>query len=137
MSIYFTYFGISLIGLAISCVLVLKGQTDKAKTNNVAFPWKTFWGADLWIQIVGSILTTLLFLTFLPDFITAYGDKTPKIVYRVFFALCGYFGSDLSSRFFSRANDRINAASGYKSKGFDEMNGTADTPTPAAKPTKP
>ena len=66
MNIYLTYGLIALIGTAISVVVIAANQSSKAKQNNILFPWKTFWGIDLIIKITGSLLTALLFLTWLP-----------------------------------------------------------------------
>jgi len=137
MNIYLTYGAIALIGTAISVVMIAANQSSKAKQNNVIFPWKTFWGIDLIIKITGSLLTALLFLTWLPPVFKIYsGYKYLDIIVRIFMGLAGYFGSDLANRVFSAANSRVNAAIQYKSSQADIMNGTTDAPTPAVKPGK-
>lgn len=135
MNIYLTYGLISLIGTAISVVVIAANQSSKAKQNNIAFPWKTFFGVDLMIKIAGSLLTALLILTWLPPVFKVYaGYKYLDILVRILMAVAGYSGSDLANRLFSVANNRVNAAISYKTNQTDIANGTIDVPTPAAKP---
>lgn len=135
MNIYISSFLISLIGLALSVVVVIRNTTKKARLANVIFDWKLYWKTDLWMQMAGTILTVSLFLMLLGPFL----EKYPKLaddtfVILVFFSAVGYFGSDLASRFFSVVNNRIDAAIDFKTTQSDTASGNLDAPTPATKP---
>jgi hypothetical protein len=135
MNIYISSFLISLIGLALSVIVVIRNTTKKARLANVIFDWKLYWKTDLWMQMAGTILTVSLFLMLLGPFLAKYpkfSDDTFAIL--VFFSAVGYFGSDVASRFFSVVNSRIDAAIDYKTTQSDAASGNLDAPTPAVKP---
>ena len=134
MNIYLNCFLIGLIGLALSVLMVLQSQIKKAKLANVIYPWKAFFGIDLFLQLAGSLLTIGLALMFLGPLLKQYPkflDNTLTVL--AGFATIGYVGSDIASRFFSVVNSRINGAIDYKTNQADEANGTLNAPTPTAK----
>lgn len=135
MGLYLQCFFISLLGLALSVILVLKSLTTKAKLANVEFNWKLFWKTDMVFSVIGTLLTVGIALMLLGPFLKDYpkfANNTLMIL--VIFSALGYLGSDVASRFFSVVNSRINSAIDYKTTQADTANGTLDKPTPAVKP---
>ena len=128
---------ISLSGLGLSMLAILKSLTTKAKLANVIFSWKLYFSTDLILQLIGTLLTVGMGLLLLKPFLVSYpqfADSNFKIL--IGFATIGYVGSDIASRLFSVVNGRINAAIDFKTTQADTANGTIDAPTPAEKPTK-
>lgn len=135
MNLYLNCIIISLIGLALSVLLILKNLTSKAKLANVIFDWKLFFKTDLIFQIIGTILSVALFLELLGPFLHKYPQvRSDTLFILAFFSLVGYMGSDIASRFFSIVNSRINAAIDSKTTEADRASGNLGAPTPAAKP---
>jgi hypothetical protein len=137
ISLYLNCFFISLLGLILSLLMVVKSQMTKAKLANVIFDWKLFFKTDIWISIAGTLVMVGMELILLAPFIKRYpsfADDT--LLTLIIFAASGYLGSDLASRFFSVVNSRINSAIDFKSTQSDQLNGTLDAPTPATKPQK-
>jgi hypothetical protein len=135
MNIFLECFLISLIGLGLSMLAVLKSLTTKAKLANVIFNWKLYFSADLFLQLAGTLLTVAMGLLLLKPFLLLYpqfAESNFKIM--VGFATIGYVGSDIASRLFSVVNGRINSAIDFKTTQADTANGTVDKPTPADKP---
>lgn len=135
LSLYLNCFFISLLGLMLSLLMVLKSQINKAKLANVVFDWKLFFKADLWISVAGTLVMVGMALILLGPFLKkypAFADNT--LLTLIIFAAFGYLGSDLASRFFSVVNSRINAAIDYKTTQADAATGNLDAPTPAGKP---
>jgi len=131
---YLNCFLIGIIGVMLSTITVLLSLTRKAKVANVQFNWKLFFGADIFIQLLGSIITVGGALLLVGPFLKQY----PKFANNDFaillaFATIGYFGSDIASRLFSVVNSRINGAIDYKTNQADEANGTLGIRTPATK----
>lgn len=135
MNIYLNCFLISLLGLSLSVLLVIKSLTTKAKLANVIFDWKLFWKTDAIFSVLGTLLTVGIALMLLGPFLKSYpkfSDNT--LVIMVVFSALGYLGSDVASRFFSVVNSRINGAIDFKTTLADTATGTLDAPTPATKP---
>jgi hypothetical protein len=135
MSLYLSCFAISLLGLGLSILLVLKSLTTKARLANVIFDFKLFWKTDAIFQIIGTFLTVGIALMLLGPFLKkypAFSDNT--LIILVIFSALGYLGSDVASRFFSVVNSRINGAIDFKTTQADKMSGNLDAPTPATKP---
>jgi len=135
LALYFNCFFISLLGLILSLLMVLKSQMTKAKLANVIFDWKLFFKADIWISVAGTLVMVGMALILLGPFLKKYpsfADNT--LLTLIIFAAFGYLGSDLASRFFSVVNSRINAAIDYKTTQADRVTGNLDAPTPAGKP---
>lgn len=133
--LYLNCLAISLVGLGLSVLAVIYSLTKKARLANVIFDWKLYWRSDLWMQLVGTILSVALFLLLLAPFLKQYPTfKDNTFVILIFFSAVGYFGSDLASRLFSVVNSRINSAIDVKTSQADLANGTLNAPTPAAKP---
>lgn len=134
MNFYLTCFLMGIVGVALSTLTVLQSLTKKAKIANVIFNWKLFFSADIFIQLIGSLVTVggalLLVGPFIKQF-PQFADKDFAIM--VVFATIGYLGSDIASRLFSVVNNRINGAIDYKTNQADEANGTLGIPTPAVK----
>jgi len=138
MILYLQCFAISLLGLILSLLMVLKSQLNKAKLANVIFDWRLFFKADLWISIAGTLVMVGMALILLGPFLKKYpqfAENTLMIL--IIFSAFGYLGSDLASRFFSVVNGRINAAIDYKTSQADAASGNLNAPTPASKPEKP
>jgi len=137
-TLYLDCFIISILGLILSTLVILKSQLRKAKLANVIYDWHLFFGMDLWINMAGTLVTVGIALMLLGPFLKQfpkYADATLFIM--ILFAALGYIGSDVASRFFSVVNGRINAAIDYKTSAADQAAGTADAPTPATKPQNP
>lgn len=135
MNLYLNCIAVSLIGLGLSLLLILKNLTAKAKLANVIFDWKLFFRTDLVFQIIGTLLSVALFLELLGPFLKKYPQaKDETLFILAFFSLVGYLGSDIASRFFSIVNSRINAAIDFKTTQADAASGNLNTPTPAIKP---
>lgn len=138
MILYLQCFSISLLGLILSLLMVLKSQLNKAKLANVIFDWRLFFRADIWISIAGTLVMVGMALILLGPFLKKYpqfADNTLMIL--VIFSAFGYLGSDLASRFFSVVNSRINSAIDYKTTQADTASGNLSAPTPATKPETP
>ncbi len=134
MNFYIQCFLMGIIGVALSTLTVLQSLTKKAKLANVIFNWKLFFGADIFIQLLGSLVTVGGALLLVGPFIKQYPQFADKdFAIMVVFATIGYLGSDIASRLFSVVNNRINGAIDYKTTQADTANGTIDTPTPAVK----
>lgn len=137
MNIYIQSFLISLVGLGLSMLAVLKSLTTKAKLANVIFNWKLYFSADFFLQLFGTILTVGGGLLLLQPFLMQYPQfANNRFKIMIGFMTIGYVGSDIASRLFSVVNGRINAAIDFKTTQADTANGTADSPTPADKPEK-
>jgi hypothetical protein len=137
MNIYLESGLMSLVGLGLSMLAVLKSLTTKAKLANVIFNWKLYFSTDLILQLIGTVFTVAGGLILLQPFLINYpqfASNNFKIL--IGFATIGYVGSDIASRLFSVVNGRINAAIDFKTTQADTANGTVDAPTPAEKPTK-
>lgn len=136
MNLYLQCFLISLIGLGISVMTILKNLTNKAQLANVIFDWKLYFKTDLVYQLVGTLLTVGLFLMLLAPARVKYPAlSNDNLVILLVFATTGYIGSDLASRLFSVVNTRINSAIDYKTTIADKASGNLGAPTPADKPT--
>ncbi len=136
MNFYLTCFLMGIIGVALSTITVLQSLTKKAKIANIIFNWKLFFSADIFIQLIGSLITVGGALLLIGPFMRQYPQYADKdFAIMVVFATIGYLGSDVASRLFSVVNSRINGAIDYKTTQADTANGTVDTPTPAVKST--
>lgn len=137
MPLYLQCFFISLIGLGLSIIAVIYNLTKKAALANVIFDWKLYWKTDLWMQMVGTLLTVGLFLMLLNPFLKQYPQLAKDTLFILcFFATVGYIGSDIASRLFSVVNSRINSAIDFKTTIADKETGNLDAPTPASAPQK-
>jgi len=137
ITLYLQCTGISLLGLLLSILLILKSQLAKARLANVIFPWNAFWRIDLWVNMGCTLVWVAICLMLLGPAIKQfpkYADNSLLIL--IIFAAQGYLGSDVASRFFSAVNSRINAAIDFKTTQADTASGNLGAPTPAMKPNK-
>lgn len=119
-----------LLGLVSSTLLILRSLNRKATAANLIFTPKSYFKDD-WYTPVASIVAVIMAFILLP-----YEPKTwSPAVTLILFGTIGYMGSDISSRVFSVASNKLNAAIGFKSQISDSSTGTTDAPTPAAPPT--
>jgi hypothetical protein len=136
LSLYLSCSGISLLGLLLSLLMVLKSQLAKARLANVIYDWRLFFRVDLWISVAGTLVMVGMALILLGPFMKKYPQFADNsLMTLIVFAAFGYLGSDLASRFFSVVNSRINAAIDYKTTQADAATGNLNAPTPATKPT--
>ena len=135
MNLYLNCFIISLLGLALSQLLIIRNLTGKAKLSNVIFDWKLFWKTDLIFSVIGTLITVGIALMLLGPFLKSYPSfANNTLVILIVFSTLGYIGSDVASKFFSVVNSRINAAIDSKTTLADTATGNLGAPTPAAKP---
>lgn len=135
MNIYLNCGIISLLGLALSILLIIRNLTAKAKLANVIFDWKLFWKSDAIFQIVGTLITVGIALMLLGPAFKSYPSlQQNTLMLLLIFATIGYVGSDIASKLFSVVNARINAAIDAKTTISDKTTGNLDAPTAAPKP---
>jgi hypothetical protein len=135
MNLYVQCSLISLLGLALSVLTIIKSLTAKAKVSNVIFNWKTFLSQDIPIQAAGTAVTIGMCLILLGPFLKQYPQYANNTLFiLIVFATIAYVGSDIASRFFSVVNSRINQAIDVKTSAADAASGNLNAPTPAAKP---
>jgi len=127
---YLILFVAGLLGISLQVVLKLRSLKIKASLANVIFnPGKAL--LDDWLSIVASLLTILICLLCIDNFIS-YSPVIEKYL-KFGMVFVGYTGSDIISRFFSVANSTINKAIDYKTTIADTATGTLDKPTPTTK----
>jgi len=105
LSIYFQCFLVALIGWAIHTALKMRALQTKARVANAAWSPVDYFKED-YLSVIVSILTILLFLFLIKELI-AWHEKLESFILSCS-AFIGYASSDIASRLFSVANDRLN-----------------------------
>lgn len=120
------------IGMILQMLLKARSIQAKAKQANVEFKfWRYF--VDDWLSHLISLLSLALVMFIARRrFLDASIEMHEMILGLA--ATVGYSGADIVSRFFSYTNNRINAAIDFKTTQIDNINNTADKPTPATPP---
>ena len=133
MMIYFIYFGIGLLGMALQILLKIQSFKSRMESNRLIFRLSDYFKDDF-ISIILSFVALFLWMTFVPDIEKNY--PVSKDWMRIFFGFVGYGGTSLLTWSFSKFDKRIKAASMDKAIRSDEMTGNLSKPTEAADPDK-
>lgn len=121
-----------LIGMILQMLMKAKSIQDKARLANVQFHFMEYFTQD-WLSHLISIFAVALYVFLAKNRLVKVTDSMHEIVLALS-ATVGYTGADIVSRFFSFTNKRINSAIDYKTTQIDNINNTADSPTPAMPP---
>jgi len=127
---------VGLIGLVIGVFWTLKRLKEKARLANLEFSNKAAFLED-WYVPASNLLLILAAWIALPYRVGTKAANYADLFVIGFFLLLGLGGNLMLSKLFSSVNKRFDAAIDYKTTNSDKVDGTLDTPTPAAKPKDP